>query len=77
MNKQLFLQKEIKQVLEVLPFSKKERRKLTAAIANEPIKNLLELLNVLYRIEREYLQMLYDDTMETDKFLQTLNATHE
>ncbi len=77
MNKQLFLQKEIKQILELLPFDKKERMKLTAAIANESVQNLLELLKVLYRIEREYLQMLYDDTIETDKFLQTLNPTHE
>lgn len=77
MDNKLFLQKEIKHTLEMLPLDNETRRELIAAIANEPQENLLELLKVLYRIEREYLQMLYDDTIETDKFIQTLKKTHE
>lgn len=77
MDNILFLQKEIKYTLDMLPFENNTRMELMASIANEPEENLLELLKVLYRIEREYLQMLYDDTIETDKFLQTLKPAHD
>lgn len=73
MDKLLFVHIEIKHVLEVLDFIKKDdKRKLMAVIANLHFEKLLAVLKVLYRIERDYFQFMHDDIIETDNIIKKL-----
>jgi DNA polymerase III gamma/tau subunit len=67
MNRLLFLHIEIKYVLEILDFIPKEDRiKLMAAIDNLDFENLLAVLKVLYKIEREYVRFIFEE-IEAEK----------
>ena len=76
MDKQLFIHREIKHVLEALKFIPKEDRiKFMAVVDTLGFDDLLEVLKVLYKIEQDYLNLLYEDIVETDKFLNSLHQS--
>jgi hypothetical protein len=76
MDKQLFIHREIKHVLEVLKFIPKEDRiKFMAMVDTLGFDDLLEVLKVLYKIEQDYLNLLNQDIVETDQFLKSLHQS--
>ena len=76
MDKQLFLHREIKHVLEVLKFvSKEERIKFMAMLDTLNVDKLLEVLKVLYKIEQDYFTLNHQEIIETDQFLKSLQQS--
>lgn len=71
MDKLLFLHIEIKHVLDVLNFIDSDKKiELMAAIDNLPYEKLLEVLRNLYKIEREYFQILVEGSQEEKELSQ-------
>ncbi len=65
MDRLLFIHIEIKHVLDILHFIEPNMKiKLMAAIDNLPYEKLLEVLKNLYKIEREYFQLLVEKPQE-------------
>lgn len=78
MDKLLFLHREIKHVLEVLPFiMPDEATKLMASIANLNYEDLVKILKSLYKVERECFEYINQDTQNVDKFLASIKAIHD
>jgi len=76
MDKQLFLHREIKHVLEVLKIvSKEERIKFMAMVDTLGFDDLLEVLKVLYKIEQDYFELNRKEIIETDQFLKSLQQS--
>jgi hypothetical protein len=76
MDQMLFIQKEIKHVLEVLNFiSPDERIKLLAIIDNLPYDELVKILKTLYKVENEYFEFMYQDTQKVNELLKSLQQS--
>ncbi|MBN1494469.1 hypothetical protein JW911_01880 [Candidatus Peregrinibacteria bacterium] len=74
MDKMLFVQREIKHVLEVLNFiTPEERTKLMAIIDNLNYDDLVKILKTLYKVETEYFEFIYQDTLKAEEFIKSLN----
>ena len=62
MDKLLLLHIEIKHVLDLFDFVPKEDKiKMMAYIDNLDFENLLAVLKVLYKIEREYVRFIFEE----------------
>ena len=76
MDQMLFVQKEIKHVLEVLNFiSPVERTKLLAIIDNLPYDELVKILKTLYKVENEYFEYMYQDAQKVEELLKSLQKS--
>ena len=74
MDKMLFVQREIKHVLEVINFiTPDERMKLMAIIDNLNYDDLVKILKTLYKVETEYFEFINQDTIKAEEFIKSLN----
>lgn len=73
MDKLLFLQIEIKHVLQVIHYiTPDEKMKLMAIIANLPYDELVKILKTLYKVEKDYFEFLYQDAQKADELIKSL-----
>lgn len=78
MNKIQFLKEEIESTLnsfKKLDDAKKEELMEQTNSMNE--ENLLELLTVLYKMKRDFIEAEYDTVKANDEYIKSLNTSNE
>jgi len=76
MDQLLLLHREIKHILDLINlFSPKDKRELLAVIDNLNYDELVKLLKILYKVEREYIEFINDDTIKLEKMIKSLQES--
>lgn len=78
MDKIQFLKEEIEMVLNIFPaLDKAKKEELMAQTEKLTEENLLELLTVLYRMRRDFIDAEYETVKANDEFIKSLNTSNE
>ncbi len=78
MDKIQFLKEEIEMALNVFPaLDKAKKEELMAQTGKLTEENLLELLTVLYRMRRDFIEAEYETIKANDEYIKSLNTKHE
>ena len=73
-----FLQEEIEMVLNSFPaLTKDKKEELMGQTKNLSEENLLELLKVLYKMRRDFINAEYKQVQANDEFIKSLNTKDE
>ena len=78
MNKIQFLKEEIEMVLDSFKQLKgAKKRELMGQTDTMNEENLLELLTVLYKMRRDFIEAEYETIKANDEYIKSLNTKHE
>lgn len=78
MDKIQFLKEEIEMALNAFPaLDTAKKGELMAQTEKLTEENLLELLTVLYRMKRDFIESEYETIKTNDEFIKSLNSKHE
>jgi len=78
MDKIKFLKEEVELVLDSFEgLNKDKKEELMIQTKNMTEENLLELLQNLYRMRRDFIQAEYDIVDAKDEYLKSLNTSNE
>jgi hypothetical protein len=78
MDKIKFLKEEIEMVLNSFSMLEKAKKKeLMGQLEDLSEENLLELLKVLYRMRRDFIEAEFEEVKANDEFIKSLNSKND